>query len=43
MQLVRTGAPETQQIMDKICPGKAPQDRMGAVGSYLADQIKVNI
>ena len=41
MRLVRAGAPECQKIFDHICPDKAPRDPMGAVTTYLADQIKV--
>ena len=43
MQLVGAGIPECRQILDQICPGKAPRDRMGAVATYLAQQIKVEI
>ena len=43
MQLVRAGIPESRPILDQICPGKAPQDRMGAVATYLAQHIKVKI
>ena len=43
MQLVRAGAPETKQILDQICHGKAPRERMEAVATYLAQQIKVEI
>ena len=43
MQLVRAGIPEIRPILDQICPGKAPPDRMGAVATYLAQQIKVKI
>ena len=43
MQMVRAGIPESRPILDQICPGRAPSDRMGAVANYLAQQIKVKI
>ena len=43
MHLVRAGAPGSREILDQICPGKTPRDSMGAVATYLADQIKVKI
>ena len=50
MQLVRPATNESWWILNQIFPGRAdslmrqtPQDRMEAVASYLAQQIKVKI
>ena len=50
MQLVKPVSNQSRRILDQIFPGRAdflmqqtPLDRMEAVASYLAQQIKVRI
>ena len=50
MQLVRPGTNQSRWILNQIFPGgsdflmqQAPSDRMEAVATYLAQQIKVRI
>ena len=50
MQMIKLVTKESRWILDQIYPGgadflmqQAPQDRMEAVATYLAEQIKVKI